>query len=193
MDSVHNDTYEIREEFGFFGVSIYFNIQCNCLLSKKLQIIPENFDLIIIKFYFNQFKNSTAEAISLITELIKSFPSNGNINELIKKNLLQKKEFFLIKLILDLKLHFYIFVDKLKFKSLKQSIRTMQKFYTTIENEDLRKFSEKINKNKILEDIYRDNFLMNFKKKSEYKNELKKIKNDNNDLLSGISLNKFEM
>ena len=44
MDSIHNDSYEINEEFGFFGVSIYCRIQNDELLSKKIKIINFSID-----------------------------------------------------------------------------------------------------------------------------------------------------
>jgi len=193
MDSIHYDSYEIKEDFGFFGVSIYCKIQNDNLLLKKMNIIPHNFDKNIMKFYFDQYEISSADSIGLLTKLIETLPNNKDIRELINKKLLQKKEQFLIKLILDLKLHFLSNFDKLNLKALKRLVNIMRKFYIFISNEDLRKIYENINKDKILKEIYENYFLINFNKKSEYINQIKKLKNENNDLLLGISYEKFKM
>ena len=98
-----------------------------------------------------------------------------------------------MKLILDLKLHFLSNFDKLNQKALKRHFNNIRKFYLFIPNENLIKIYDEINNNKILKEIYELNFLINFNKKSEYINEIKKLKKENDNLFLGISNEKFKM
>jgi len=196
LDSLKNDAYDIREEFGLIGVSIYFGIlACDTLGEKAFKIAPpEKFVVNLAEFYFYCFEKDDAEALRKINDLVnKCFPDNDKIIMLINKNLIAKKELILVKLVLDLKLHFYLNFDKLNLKVINLILKVMKAFYNFVPNETLRKLNEKLKDDKIFKKYYYESVLFNFPKKSNYFLEMKKMKSQLNDLLGGIEYRKFYM
>lgn len=195
LDSLQNDAYEIKEESGLVAVSIYFAILANCFLGEKaFKITPEKFVPGLAEFYFECWEKADAEALCKISELvINCFPENEKIILLIGKNLIAKKELNLVKLVLDLRLHYFLNFDKLNLKAINSVIRAMKAFYKFVPNETLKNLHEKLKEDKVLKKYYNEGDLHNFPKKSNYFVELKRIKADNNDLFGGIEYQKFYM
>ena len=175
MDSLHNDSYEIKDEFGLVGVSVYFNILNNANLEKLHKIIPEKFLNNLAEFYFECFEKGNSDSLIKLVDIIKAFPENEKILLLINENIIAKKETLLIKLILDLKLHHFLNLDKLNFKGLNCLIYVMKKFYNNVSNENLKNISEKLKEDKNLKKYYTNDTLLNFSKKSNYFSELSKF------------------
>lgn len=192
LDSLNNDSYEIKQEFGLIGVSIYFKIVgSNNLGEKAFKITPDKFVNNLIEFYFDNFEKGTYESLVKLSALIKSFPENEKLYMLIRKKLILKKELILVKLVLDLKLHYYMNYDKMNLKVLNSIIFVLKEFYKSITNEKLRNLYEKIKEDKVLKKFYCDDKLLNLPKKANYISELKKLKNYNNELFGGIDYQKF--
>lgn len=195
LDSLQNDAYEIKDEFGLIGVSIYFAILACHSLEKNFKLnTPEKFVANLIEFYFNCFEKSDSEAIQKLSDLvIKCLPDNEKILLIINKNFIAKKEYILIKLVLDLKLHFYLNFDKLNLKGIYNILKTMKVFYRFVSNENIRKIHEKLKEDKLFKKYYQENILLNFSKKSNYFLEIKKLKTEYKDLFGGIDIQKFYM
>jgi len=146
----------------------------------------------IAEFYFECFEKGNSESLIKIDELMKAFPENEKILSLINKNLISKKETLLLKLFLDLKLHFLLNFDKMNLKAINNLIYVTKIFYRFVNNGSLKILYEKLKEDKVLKKFYVDeNKMLNFSKKSHYYSELKKIKNDSNDLFGGLDYDKF--
>lgn len=198
LDSLQNDAYEIKDETGIVGVSVYFGIlSCSSLMCEKaFKAIHEKFVANIALFYFDCCEKADAAALRKVCDLVlECFPANAKINLLIVKNLIAKKELILLKLVLDLRLHFYLNYDKLNLKAINYTLKVMKAFYSFVPNETLKNIYEKLKDDKVLKKYYaaEENFLLNFSKKSNYILELKRIKAENNNLLQGIDYEKFYM
>ncbi len=202
LDSLQNDAYEIQAESGLVGVSIYFAIlACNSLSEKSFKITPPEKKFVgsIAQFYFNCCEKADADSLVKISTLVnKCFPENGKIILLLRKNLIKQKEIILLKLVLDLKLHFSLNFVKLDLKRINFVIKVMKAFYKFVPNETLRDMHEKLKEDLVLKKFYcaedgNSLNLLSFPKKSNYLKELKRIKADNNDLLAGIDYQKFYM
>lgn len=192
FDSIQNDSYEIKEEYGLIGVNVYFNITNNLILSKALKIsLPEKFVFYLIEFYFQNFEKANYEALINLNALINCFPNNDEICSLIKENFVVKKELLLIKVLIDLKLHYLLNIEKLDSISLRSSVNLGRMFYQFISEENLKSIYEKIKQDKNMKNFYKRDKLKNYSKKNVYSSQLRKIINRNKDLLNGLDINKF--
>ena len=171
-------------------MSFYFNIFNNPHLNK-LKIKPETFIKNIVEFYQEKYKNGNSESLSKLAELIKCFPENKKILEIIIKNLLEKKEIFLLKVLLDLNLHYLLHIDRLNQNLIIELISLMKVFYNHLTNDQLKNIKKKIKQEEVYKNFYSYFQIANFSKKSNYFYHLKKIKNENLDLFSGIDKKKF--
>ncbi len=192
LDSLNNDSYEIKQDYGLIGVFIYFKILGNNKLGdKSIKITPTKFIHNLIEFYFENYEKGSYDSLLKIIELLNSFPENEKLSSLIKNKLILKKEILLIKLILDLKLHYHSHFDKLNLSILNSIFIIMKEFYKNNNNEKLRNLYDKIKEDKIFKKYYNNDKLYNFPKKSNYFSQLKKIRNYNKDLFGGIEFSKF--
>lgn len=192
LDFSKNDSYEIREKFGLVGVNIYFNILNNPILSSAFKIHkPEKILFFLLDFYFENFEKGNYEALKKLTALLSCFPEHVKIYMLIKEKFILPKECLLIKIILDIKVHYLLNIERLAYKTLTNWLNVSFIFYHEISQDNLIKIYEKINKDRDIINFYTGKMLKNYIKKQTYFWELKKIKNNSKDLLAGLDNHNF--
>jgi hypothetical protein len=140
--------------FGFIGVYILEHIQNDI---KDLKINPEKLLENILKFYFDNFNDSN---IKNNDKLIKTFPNLYSVNKLIYSNLITKKEFILVKILLDIYYHFYNNTkSNISNTNILEVIDTMLLLYKIIDDENFKTIMVKIKGNSEIRKVYSNLYL----------------------------------
>jgi hypothetical protein len=108
---------------------------------------PEKFLINILEYYTKNLEKKDFESIEKLKNLIVSFPKINVINKLIDTKQILKKELVLIRLILEIALHYYMnFVQFNKLKFIK-IIDIFIKFINSLQNEDIKYLTNKLKDN----------------------------------------------
>ena len=127
---------EILQQYGFIGAYFYNEIIKNI---QNFKSRSENFIFDILEFYAKNIEKSEYESIKNVKIIIDIFTSKLDIFcQLLKSKLLVKKELTLFKIILDILLNFYTYIDKFNFDLLDNEIfPIILLFYASLSNDDI--------------------------------------------------------
>ncbi len=187
VENEESDTYEIFENYSYFGVSLYLGLQ-----NIKTLVIKHDFLKSVIDYYYKNITSNTYEGYIKVYEFISNLPDLEGINKIVMERLVNKKDLLSIKVILDIYEHYYDHFDYPLYNNLLDKyIPVASNFYSFLSDEELKLVEDKLNARKEACDLIKKMKGCVSSNRINLLTHLKKLKQKYYYLIIGITTNAY--
>jgi hypothetical protein len=177
---------EILEKWGYIAVSIYNSMA----KIKNLKLTNDKYLKNLIEYYIKHISKNNFDGLNGVRLFLECLPSLKNLYKIIYFGWISKREYIIVKIILDIYEHYYKNYDfPIYTKLVSEYIPTAMLFYTNLNDNELKEINLTIDR-KDLHDLCRM-IIFKSNKKEDYIKMLNEMKKSYNRLSEGLKFSNF--